>query len=98
MARPSKRSFQLKEQPKEARRSKKQQREDRALQTAIEALGVPAEGDSDRHQVQDSTNESSDEISEEECEIIDGEDTDIFDGKLINLIGSDTGAQVSTGR
>jgi hypothetical protein len=85
MARPSKRSFQQKEQLKEARRSKKQRGEEEALQAAIEALGVPAEGDSDRYQVQDSTNESSDESSEEECEITDGEDTDIFDGKLIQL-------------
>ena len=36
MARPSKRAFQRKTQLKGARRSKKQQREDRALQTAIE--------------------------------------------------------------
>ena len=84
MARPNKRSFQ-KEQLKEARRSKKQRGEEEALLAAIEALGVPAEGDSDRYQVQDSTNESSDESSEEECEITDGEDTDIFDGKLIQL-------------
>ena len=83
MAHPSKRSLQLKEQLKEARRSMKQRlrREDRALQTAIEALGVPAEGDSDRYQLQDSTNESSDKSSEEECEITDEEDTDIFGGK-----------------
>ena len=72
MARPSKRSFQQKEQPKEARRSKKQRGEEEALLAAIEALGVPAEGGSDRYQVQDSTNESSDESSEEECEIADG--------------------------
>ena len=83
MARPNKRSFQ-KEQLKEARRSKKQRKEE-ALLAAIEALGVLAEGGSDRYQVQDSTNESSDESSEEECEITDGEDTDIFDGKLIQL-------------
>ena len=85
MARPSKRSLQQKEYLKEARRSKKQRGEDRALQAAIDALGVPAEGDSDRYQLQDSTNESLDESSEEECEITDGEDTDIFDGKLIQL-------------
>ena len=39
MARPSKRSFQLKELLKEAR-SKKLQREDRVLQTALEALAA----------------------------------------------------------
>lgn len=86
MARPSKRSFQLKEQLKEARRLKKQRGEDKALQAAIDALGVPAEGDPDRYQLQpdDSTNESSDE-SEEECEITDAEDSDIFDSKSIHL-------------
>ena len=87
MARPSKRSFQLKEQLKEARRLKKQQGEDKALQAAIDALGVPAEGDPDRYQLQpdDSTNESSDESSEGECVITDTEDTDTFDSKSIHL-------------
>ena len=69
---PKQRPFQQKEQLKEAIRSKKQRGEDRALQDVIEALGVPPEGDSDRYQLQDSTNESSDESSEEECEITDG--------------------------
>ena len=82
MARPSRRSFQQKEKLEEARRSKKQRGEEKALLAAIENLGVPAEGDSDRYQVQDSTNEGSDESSEEDCEITDGEDTDIFDGKF----------------
>ena len=55
VARPGKRSFQQKEYLEEAGRSKKQRGEDRALQAAIDTLGVPAEGDSDRYQ--DSTNE-----------------------------------------
>ena len=87
MASPSKRSFQLIEQLIEARRLKKQRGEDRALQATIDALGVPAEGDPDRYQLQpeDSTNKSLDETSEEECEITDAEDTDIFDSKSIYL-------------
>ena len=87
MARPSKRCFQLNEQLMEARRLKKQRGEDRALQATIDALGVPAEGDPDRYQLQpeDSTNESLDESSEEECEITDAEDTGIFDSKSIYL-------------
>ena len=87
MARPSKRCFQLNEQLMEARRLKKQRGEDRALQATIDALGVPAEGDPDRYQLQpeDSTNESLDESSEEKCEITDAEDTGIFDSKSIYL-------------
>ena len=87
MARPSKRCFQLNEQLMEARRLKKQRRVDRALQATIDALGVSAEGDPDWYQLQpeDSTNESSDERSEEECEITDAEDTDTFYSKSIYL-------------
>ena len=55
-----------------------------ALQAAIEAPGVPDKGESDRYQLQDSTNVSSDEISEEECENTYEEDTDIFDSKSIH--------------
>ena len=42
-----KRSFQLRERLEEARGSEKQRGEDRVLQAIIEALGIPAEGDSD---------------------------------------------------
>ena len=75
MARPSKRSFQQKVQPRGAGRSRRQRGEEEALRAAIEALGVSAEGDADQYQLQDSTDPSSDE-----------DDTDIFDGKLIQLV------------
>lgn len=77
MAYSSTRSFQQERQQKEAR-SKEQRREDGALRTVIDALGVPAEGDLDRYRLQDSTNVSSDESNEVECEITDGEVTNIF--------------------
>ena len=62
----------------------KQRGWEEALQAAIEAPSVPAKGESDRYQRQDSTNVSSDECSDEECEITYEEDTDIFDSKSIH--------------